>query len=113
MDWCINDFENANHPPVAKLAHDKRITAKAGETIELNASSSTDPDGDKLSYNWIHYREAGTYPAWVKIDEPEKAKTTVTLPKVTEPATVHFVVSVTDDGEPALTRYQRVIVTVK
>ncbi len=112
MDWCIMDFENANHPPVTKLTHANSITAKAGETVELNASASTDPDGDKLSYNWIHYREAGTYPAWVKIDEPEKAKTTVTLPKVTEPATVHFVVSVTDDGEPALTRYQRVIISV-
>jgi hypothetical protein len=112
MDWTINDYKNANHPPVAKLAHANAITAKPGEAIELNASTSTDPDGDKLSYQWIHYREAGTHPAWIKIDEPEKANTTVTLPKVKEPATVHFVVAVTDDGVPKLTRYQRVIFTI-
>jgi hypothetical protein len=112
MDWTINDYKNANHPPVAKLAHANAITAKPGEAIELNASTSTDPDGDKLSYQWIHYREADTHPAWIKIDEPEKANTTVTLPKVKEPATVHFVVAVTDDGVPKLTRYQRVIFTI-
>lgn len=113
MDWCVMNYEDANHPPVAKLNHAGTITAKPGETIELDASASTDPDGDKLSFNWIHYREAGSHPAWVKPDEPEKSKTAVTMPKVTEPATVHFVVSVTDDGEPALTRYQRVIVNIK
>jgi hypothetical protein len=113
MDWCMKDFEQANHPPVAKLTHANTINAKPGETIELNASSSTDPDGDKLSYNWMHYREAGTHPAWVNVDEPNLAKTSVTLPKVTEPATVHFVVAVTDNGKPALTRYQRVIISVK
>lgn len=113
MDWTINEYEDANHPPMAQLNHANEITAKPGETIHLDASISTDPDGDKLSFHWMHYREAGSHPAWIKIDDPGQAKTSITLPKVNEPATVHFVVSVTDDGEPALTRYQRVIITVK
>ena len=112
MEWCASDYKDANHPPVAKLTHSNTITAKAGETIELNASASADPDGNKLSYNWINYREAGTWHAWVKPAEPEKAKTTVKLPVVKKPEQLHFVVSVTDNGIPALTRYQRVIVTV-
>lgn len=113
MDWCIADYENANHPPVAELSHSNEITTKPGETITLDASASNDPDSDRLSYQWIHYREAGTHPAWVNVNEPNQAKTSVTLPKVTVPVSLHFVVAVTDDGEPKLTRYQRVIVSVK
>ncbi len=113
MDWCVKEFEDANHPPVVRLTHAGNITAKPGETIELNASNSVDPDNNKLSYEWIHYREAGTYPAWIVPDTANEAKTTVTMPQVNEPASIHFVVSVTDDGEPALTRYQRVIIAIQ
>jgi hypothetical protein len=112
MDWCQKDYKNANHPPAAKLVHSNTISAKSGETVELNASASTDPDGNKLSYQWLHYREAGTWHAWVKPAEPDQSKTTVKVPSVQKPETLHFVVAVTDSGQPALTRYQRVIVTV-
>ncbi len=113
MDWSNESYDDANHPPVVKLTHDNSITARPGETVELNASASTDPDKNKLTYHWLHYREAGTWQAWVNPSDPEKAKTTVKIPSVQKPETLHFVVAVTDDGEPALTRYQRVIVTVK
>ena len=33
-------------------------------------------------------------------------------PEVNKPKTAHFIVEVTDDGEPMLTRYERVIVTI-
>jgi hypothetical protein len=112
MDWCQKDYKNANHPPLAKLIHSNTISAKAGETVELNASASTDPDGNKLSYQWLHYREAGTWPGWVKPAEPGQAKTTVKMPSVQKPESLHYVVAVTDNGQPALTRYQRVIVSV-
>jgi hypothetical protein len=77
MDWSVKDYSNANHPPVATLTHSNTLSAKPGETVELNASASTDPDGNKLSYRWLHYREAGTWPGWVHPSEPESAKTTV------------------------------------
>ncbi len=112
MDWCVSESENANHPPVVRTTHANKISAKPGATIELNASASYDPDNNQLKYEWIHYREAGSYPAWIKPDQINQAKTTVTLPQVKEPASLHFIVAVTDDGEPALTRYQRVIVTI-
>jgi hypothetical protein len=35
-----------------------------------------------------------------------------TAPRVNKPETIHIVLAVTDTGKPALTRYQRVIVTV-
>jgi hypothetical protein len=112
MDWCTASFEKANHPPVAALNHTNNIEVKSGQPIVLDASASSDPDNNKLSYDWIYYREAGTFPSQIKIENKNNPKITVPAPKVSKPETLHFVVSVTDDGEPALTRYQRVIVNV-
>jgi hypothetical protein len=112
MDWCTRSFENANHPPVAALNHANNIEVKSGQTFVLDASASTDPDKNKLSYEWIYYREAGTFPSQIKIDDKNNSKITFQAPKVTNLEYLHFVVSVTDNGEPALTRYQRVIVKV-
>ena len=41
------------------------------------------------------------------------AKAVLQAPEVTSVETVHCLVSVTDRGEPALTRYARVVVTVE
>ena len=113
MDWCTASYEKANHPPVAALKHANNIEVKSSQPIVLDASASTDPDNNKISFEWIYYREAGTFPSQIKINDKNNSKITVTAPKVSKPETLQFVVSVTDDGEPALTRYQRVIVTIK
>ncbi|MFQ6040065.1 MAG: PKD domain-containing protein [Candidatus Poribacteria bacterium] len=44
--------EVENKPPVAVIAGDKELTAKAGETIEFDGSGSTDEDGTIEAYNW-------------------------------------------------------------
>lgn len=113
MDWTINDYENANHPPVAKLNHANEIEVKSGDEILLDASVSEDPDGDKLSYEWIFYREAGTYSAMTNIENPKNTMLQIEAPIVDSPKQLHFVVRVLDDGEPTLTRYKRIIVTVE
>ncbi len=41
---------NTNAAPVAQTSGD--ITVRAGKTTQLDASLSTDSDGDKLSYTW-------------------------------------------------------------
>lgn len=40
-----------NLPPVARLTGP--TNADAGQTVTLSAASSTDPDGDKLSFSWV------------------------------------------------------------
>lgn len=114
MDWTIKPHAEANHPPLPKLKHAGRIGARSGDRVNLSAEGSTDPDGDALSYEWIHYRELGTFAnnRLVVIDEARNVNAHFTAPKVSKPETMHFVLAVTDQGAPPLTRYRRVIVTI-
>jgi hypothetical protein len=120
MDWTIKSFKDANHPPLAKISGSTNITIKVGQDITLDATASTDPDGDELKYKWIHYPEAGTYWHWrgnrgVVMENANSAVMTLRIPReveITSPHTTHIILQVTDTGTPALTRYQRVIVNV-
>jgi hypothetical protein len=114
MDWTIKTYEEANHPPVAALNHQNKITAESGEKVLLDAGGSNDPDGDELSYEWIYYREVGTFESNrpVQVQDKDQKRAHFIAPKVSQPETIHLILAVTDNGNPALTRYQRVIVTV-
>jgi hypothetical protein len=113
MDWCIKSYKEANHPPVPVLGNPKVITIKSGEGFGLEAFASTDPDGDHLSFLWFNYPEAGTYKKEIKIGGAENAHGAyVIAPEVDKEETVHFILRVTDKGEPQLSRYKRVIVKI-
>lgn len=114
MDWTIKPYAEANHPPVAMLAHANELRGQVGTEIELNAEGSSDPDGNELSYQWIWYREPGTYVSGRKffLEEADKMRAKFIAPKVKSEQSIHFVLAVTDNGTPPLTRYQRVIVSV-
>lgn len=114
MDWTVKPHDEANHPPIPVLKHPERITVKSGGYISLDARDSYDPDGDSLSFYWFNYPEAGTMKDEpVKIGSAENmARVGAHAPKVDETQTLHFIVEVTDRGTPALTRYERVIVSV-
>ncbi len=121
MDWTIKPYAEANHPPVVKLAHPAQLTAKPGGRVELDATPTTDPDGNALSYDWYAYAEAGTmsYSSArsgqpLKIEDADKPHAWFTVPtsRVLRYGTMHIILAVTDHGTPALTRYARVIVDV-
>jgi hypothetical protein len=113
MDWTIKPYAEANHPPIPRLNHPEAITVRAGASIYMDANKTTDPDGDSLSFFWFPYPEAGSYKGVVKINGAENATTaSATAPKVEKPETLHFILRVTDKGNPSLSRYQRIIVTV-
>jgi hypothetical protein len=115
MDWCIMSFDEANHPPVARLNQPEQFTVKSGDIFKLDADGSYDPDGDALSYWWFQYPEAGTYKDWISFapySENLYNLHTVKAPVVESPQTVHFILRVTDKGNPPLSRYKRVIVTI-
>jgi hypothetical protein len=112
MDWCATpDRNGANHAPVAELDR-AAITARPGARVRLRAGSSRDPDGHKLSWRWFVYREAGTFEGEVALTGQISNTVESVAPEVTEPRTIHVVMEVTDDGQPALTAYGRAVVTV-
>ncbi len=113
MDWCTKSYEEANHPPVPVLDHSDRLTVQSGEQFTLSAKQSYDPDGDNLSFYWMIYPEAGSYDGEWTMNQPENDwKRHGTAPQVEEPETIHVILRLTDKGSPALTRYQRIILTV-
>ncbi len=119
MDWCVMSPEDANHPPVAKVNGPLEVNVKVGEKISLSAEGSTDPDGDSLSYRWIHYPEAGNYwyYSWIplKVSGGNSSDMTIEVDKrvkLQEPKYTHFILEVSDQGSPPLSRYQRVIVNI-
>lgn len=113
MDWCLQSYAQANHPPVPILSHPEEFTVESGKGFLLNAFDSVDPDGDNLSFLWFHYPEAGSYQEPIKLGAENVHRVYVTAPEVEQKETLHFILKVTDKGVPALTRYKRVIVTVE
>jgi hypothetical protein len=95
------------------LSQPDQITVKSGDIFTLRASGSTDPDNDNLSYLWIQYPEAGTYKEPLRFSQVENIyRVIITAPEVEKKETVHFILKVTDKGDPPLTRYKRVIVNI-
>ncbi len=114
MDWCVEDFDRANHAPkVSVQGFSKQesimLQAKDGEILEFNASGSTDPDGDELHYEWMVYPEAGNLNSTPNL-KVQGAKASVKMPKLAADESLHIILRVTDKGSPALTSYERIII---
>lgn len=112
MDWNVQPYAQANHPPVAVVAGDLMKTASSGSSVSLSAVGSSDPDGNALSYEWTVYSEASSSTNAIAISGATEQNASFVAPKVTSPQTVHVILTVRDNGTPNLFRYQRVIVTV-
>ena len=113
MDWSnTSEFEEVNHPPIAKLSHSNELIVYSGDIISLNADGSSDPDGDELNYHWIYYREVGTLNPSPEFEVNNQQKISFETQEVQSAKTAHFILEVTDNGTPALSRYQRVIVNI-
>lgn len=120
MDWCVKDYEDANHHPEVALFGDKnrtilRAKARPVEIIKLDASASSDPDGDTLRFNWYIYPEAGTYHYQGEIDISDNKNSIAEL-KIPEDAAqtqIHVILEVTDDNQIVnLTSYRRLVIDV-
>ena len=112
MDWCVKPRSEANHPPVARLGGPRRRTVESGTTVELSAVGSQDTDGNALAYDWLYYPEPGSYRGEIAIAGAAAREASFTAPDVAEPATIHIILTVADDGTPSLVRYQRLVITV-
>jgi hypothetical protein len=113
LKWSVTPrYAGANHEPVVKMEGPLQVLASAGEKIRLNGAVS-DPDGDRVSVRWWQFG-VGSYPKQVTITDPTSVKTHVLVPNDAAPGqTIHLILEATDNGMPALTRYQRVIITMR
>lgn len=118
-DWCYQKYADANHPPVAVLNGDKHdtivsVSAKPGQKISLDASGSSDPDGDTLVYTWWNYAEAGDYGKVLEIDKASSKKTQFKIPSDASGKEIHLVLEVRDINEiTSLYDYRRLVINVK
>ncbi len=133
MSWTIDDYAHANHNPVVEVNGQSgtapiEMDALIGQAVILDASRSHDPNGQKLHYQWFHYREAGSTEASLAaltISDGDTPKATIVptatcrpqwLP-ITSPCPAngiaHVIVAVTNDGTPQLTSYRRIILNVR
>lgn len=111
-DWCVYDYDEANHRPVAEIKGEVDLFARAGQTVTLKASVS-DPDGDELSMRWWQYKEAGTSECELTL-RPEADELSFIIPEdAVSGTTLHIILEVTDNGSPELTSFQRAIITIK
>jgi hypothetical protein len=107
----VKSYADANHPPVAWTPV-KDLTVRPGKRVPLFGTAH-DPDGDAVSLRWWQYSEADSYGGTVQIDGANQRLASFEVPRDAKPGdTIHLIMEVKDSGEPALTRYQRVIVTV-
>jgi hypothetical protein len=128
MDWTIQTYKTANHPPDVLVTSAVSITPQGAQTMSIDASATRDPDGNALTYNWFHYPEAGAHEGVNLADVIVKgsgARATVTAISPCRKAWIevpvpckgsgfaHIILAVTDNGKPALTRYRRIIFEVK
>lgn len=129
IQWTLtHSFGEANHPADIVVNGQSgrapvEIRACANTSIKLTAAGTRDPDGNKLTYRWWQYREAGggLNPQELVINGADTNEAVVVAPTTVKPAPnvalpsearYHIILSVSDDGTPSLTRYRRVVLTV-
>ena len=113
MQWSVTPtYAGANHEPKVTVGGNARVSARPGETVRLEGAA-TDPDGNAVSAKWWRWKDVDTYPGEVTLSAPTSLATTLQIPAdAVAGQTIQLVLEATDDGRPALTRYQRVVVLV-
>ena len=119
MDWCVKEYKEANHHPVAAFGKDRsgtivRLTSSPGKRIRLDASASKDPDNDALNFRWYVYPEAGTYPGAPDITGAGEKVAGITIPQDAGGKQIHVILEVQDKSPiVSLFAYRRVVIDVK
>jgi len=117
MDWCVADaFEKANHNPQPVLNGDRTknvitLRVRGGTEVVLSAEGTSDPDRNTVRVTWWIYSEAGTVKG-ATLTAADGPTTSVRLPAVTKPGTLHVILQAEDDGRPHLFAYRRAVLEV-
>jgi hypothetical protein len=116
MNWAERGTGNRN--PVVVINGDASldnvvVSAVPGSSVTLNASATSDPEGDKLVFKWWFLPEAGNYQGTLTLANSNSNRITITVPTDAAGKSFHIICEVTDNGTPILTSYRRVILESK
>ena len=115
MDWA-GGIEGANHNPLAVLNGDSTrdiltLIAAVGDTVDLSAMGSTDPDDDGLTFRWWIYKEAGTYTGSLSIVDADEMLASLVIPDDAADTQIHVILEIVDtDPTVPLTSYRRLVI---
>jgi Protein of unknown function (DUF1593) len=111
--WSVTPaYAAANHEPRVSMNGSARISARPGQTIQLDGVAS-DPDGNAVTVRWWRWKDVDTYPGQITFSNPDSLATNVRIPlDAAAGQTIQLMLEATDNGTPALTRYQRVVVSI-
>lgn len=112
LRWTVTSHRAAaNHHPTLAVEPSADVVAAPGGAVTLSLCAD-DPDGDAVTLSAWEYREASTTETAAALSITGDVLV-VGLPADARAGdTIHVIVEATDDGEPALTTYARVIITV-
>jgi len=111
--WSVNPtYAGANHEPRVTIQGNARRAARPGETVRLQGITS-DPDGNAVTVRWWEWKDVSTVPSPVALSSPTALSTSLQVPADATPGqTIHLIIEATDNGTPALSRYQRVVISI-
>lgn len=112
LDWCVRPYAEANHPPIVRIAGNRELKVQAGDVVSLDAGDTPDPDGDGLDFAWSIYPAAPDVGRKAVIEDQDTKSPKVVITPELAGTTIPILLSVTEWGEPRLTRYGRVLVRV-
>lgn len=113
FDWCAKPHSQANHVPMNSRGNDiinQRVTE--GQRVRLQSGDWSDPDGNNLAFHWKKVNEESSYRGRINLRNSNPASPDFTAPSVRHRESVHLLLTVKDDGKPALVSYKRVNITV-
>ncbi|MBO4851754.1 MAG: DUF1593 domain-containing protein [Prevotella sp.] len=115
MEWAANG--KGNHNPVV-IVNGKggtsplHLPTRPGASVTLDASTTFDPDGDAIEFQWWMQHNTGHGSKQVRLTA-QGPSATLSIPSELKEAVIHLICEVHDKSSIPLVAYRRIIVHVQ